>query len=452
VPMALYGAVPLVTAVHRWADGAAASGFFFCNPSEGFVKVDGPDSGFFGGSPDTRSWWVFESGIIDTFLFAGPTAAAVMQQYHTVTGWGRLPPFSTLGKHQSRWNYVDVDDSIGVNKKFDQHDIPYDVLWLDIEHTDGKKYFTWHPTHFAKPDELLGALEQSKRKLVTIVDPHIKRESGYDVFETIKKMDLFTKTSAGVQYDGWCWPGTSFYPDFCNPAMRDQWAKFFAMDYYPHNSSDCSSTKAIFGAYTDEYTVSEGSLDGPSPLKQDKSRTSLEVLSMADDGFKSADGWAQWHINEAEFAVDNSGSTFIKNYKDFDGVLSDNREAFLKAERAQEQRLALWRTATDSVISIVGGEQVNINGSKYVGSVESNSDQVLEGDEGSTKSSLVLRRGMNGEESRGEDIEDEESTQAGSIRCLEMVAEAGRQGWLLPVNEDQGGKNGKVAVREDEFS
>jgi len=238
VPMALYGAVPLVTAVHRWADGAAASGFFFCNPSEGFVKVDGPDSGFFGGSPDTRSWWVFESGIIDTFLFAGPTAAAVMQQYHTVTGWGRLPPLSTLGKHQSRWNYVDVDDSIGVNKKFDQHDIPYDVLWLDIEHTDGKKYFTWHPTHFAKPDELLGALEQSKRKLVTIVDPHIKRESGYDVFETIKKMDLFTKTSAGVQYDGWCWPGTSFYPDFCNPAMRDQWAKFFAMDYYPHNRPD----------------------------------------------------------------------------------------------------------------------------------------------------------------------------------------------------------------------
>lgn len=23
-----------------------------------------------------------------------------------------------------------------VRRKFDQHDIPYDVLWLDIEHTD----------------------------------------------------------------------------------------------------------------------------------------------------------------------------------------------------------------------------------------------------------------------------------------------------------------------------
>ena len=26
-----------------------------------------------------------------------------------------------------------------VDKGFDEHDIPYDVLWLDIEHTDGKK-------------------------------------------------------------------------------------------------------------------------------------------------------------------------------------------------------------------------------------------------------------------------------------------------------------------------
>ena len=26
-----------------------------------------------------------------------------------------------------------------VDNGFDEHDIPYDVLWLDIEHTDGKR-------------------------------------------------------------------------------------------------------------------------------------------------------------------------------------------------------------------------------------------------------------------------------------------------------------------------
>lgn len=234
VPMALYGAVPFVTAIHRWpgADPSTASGFFFVNPSEGFVQVN-PAS-----AERSQTWWAFESGVVDAFMFAGPTPQAVMEQYHTVTGWARLPPISTLGKHQSRWNYVDVADAIGVNKKFDQHDIPYDVLWLDIEHTDGKKYFTWHPSHFAKPDELLDALAADKRKLVTIVDPHIKKDDGYDVFNKLKNMDFMTKTKSGEQYDGWCWPGTSFYPDFCNPVMRNQWAKFFAMDYYPHNRAD----------------------------------------------------------------------------------------------------------------------------------------------------------------------------------------------------------------------
>lgn len=234
VPMALYGAIPLVTAIHREKSGeTVASGFFFPNPSEGFVHVDASK-----GSPQTETWWLFESGVMDMFFFAGPGPQEVLQRYHTVTGFPRMPPISTLGKHQSRWNYVDVEDSIGVNRKFEQHDIPYDVLWLDIEHTDSKKYFTWHPSHFAQPDKLLAALEASKRKLVTIIDPHIKKDSGYDVYNKMKNHDFFTKTKDKQLYDGWCWPGTSSYPDFCNPEARRLWTTFFKMDYYPHNRPD----------------------------------------------------------------------------------------------------------------------------------------------------------------------------------------------------------------------
>lgn len=243
VPSGLYGAIPFATAIHRWPDGkpSTASGIFWSNPSEGFVKVEPKPrgGGWLGGSDSgTKTWWLFEAGIVDIFMFAGPTPHNVLQQYHTVTGMPRMPPLCSLGKHQSRWNYVDVEDSINVNKGFDRNDIPYDFLWLDIDHTDGKKYFTWHPTHFADPDKLLNTLAESKRKLVTIVDPHIKREAGYGVFDTLKNADFMTKTKTGEQYDGWCWPGTSFYPDFCNPEMRNQWAKFFHMDYYPHNRPD----------------------------------------------------------------------------------------------------------------------------------------------------------------------------------------------------------------------
>eukprot|EP00930_Biecheleria_cincta_P042756 TRINITY_DN29417_c0_g1_i1.p1 TRINITY_DN29417_c0_g1~~TRINITY_DN29417_c0_g1_i1.p1 ORF type:complete len:937 (+),score=129.73 TRINITY_DN29417_c0_g1_i1:107-2917(+) len=236
VPMALYGAIPLVTAIHQPASGESfASGFFFPNPSEGFVKVDAPAAGSRG---DTNSWWLFESGALDMFFFAGPGPQDVMDRYHTVTGFPRLPPLAALGKHQCRWNYVDVEDSIGVNNKFDQNDIPYDVLWLDIEHTDSKKYFTWHPSHFAQPDKLLNAVAASKRKLVTIIDPHIKKDSGYDVYNQMQRHDFFTKTRDGQLYDGWCWPGTSSYPDFCNPETRKLWTTFFQGNFYPHNRQD----------------------------------------------------------------------------------------------------------------------------------------------------------------------------------------------------------------------
>lgn len=45
----------------------------------------------------------------------------------------------SLAYHQCRWNYNDQQDVDTVNKAFDEFDIPMDVMWLDIEHTDNKK-------------------------------------------------------------------------------------------------------------------------------------------------------------------------------------------------------------------------------------------------------------------------------------------------------------------------
>ena len=45
-----------------------------------------------------------------------------------------------------------------VNSKFEEFDIPYDVLWLDIEHTDGKRYFTWDSRTFPNPEEMINGM------------------------------------------------------------------------------------------------------------------------------------------------------------------------------------------------------------------------------------------------------------------------------------------------------
>ena len=68
--------------------------------------------------------------------------------------------------------------------------------------------------------------------MVTIIDPHIKRDDGYYIYHEAKEKDFFIKNKHGHEYDGWCWPGSSSYLDFSNPATWNWWADNFALDKY----------------------------------------------------------------------------------------------------------------------------------------------------------------------------------------------------------------------------
>ena len=56
-----------------------------------------------------------------------------------------------------------------VDAGFDQHDIPYDVLWLDIEHTNGKRYFTWDSGKFSNPEDMQDKLAAKGRKVHSLL-------------------------------------------------------------------------------------------------------------------------------------------------------------------------------------------------------------------------------------------------------------------------------------------
>lgn len=78
----------------------------------------------------------------------------------------------------------------------DQNNFPMDAIWLDIDYTDQKKYFTWHPVNFKDPVGMQKIIASTNRKLVTIIDPHIKVESGYHVYEAAKGK-YFVKDKTG---------------------------------------------------------------------------------------------------------------------------------------------------------------------------------------------------------------------------------------------------------------
>ncbi|XP_030462520.2 probable glucan 1,3-alpha-glucosidase [Syzygium oleosum] len=234
-PFGLYGSIPFMIS-HGKARGS--SGFFWLNAAEMQIDVLGEgwdaDSGIALPSSQKRvdTFWMSEAGIVDAFFFIGPGPKDVVKRYVSVTGMPAMPQLFATAYHQSRWNYRDEEDVENVHSKFDEHDIPCDVLWLDIDHTDGRRYFTWDKVSFPHPEEMQRKLAAKGRHLVTIVDPHIKRDGSYFIHKEASKNGYYIKDASGNDFDGWCWPGSSSYLDMLNPEIRSWWADRFSFENY----------------------------------------------------------------------------------------------------------------------------------------------------------------------------------------------------------------------------
>ena len=64
------------------------------------------------------------------------------------------------------------------------------------------RYFTWDKMHFPTPIQMQERLDAHGRKLVTIIDPHIKKDDNYYVYKEAKDQGLFTKDKDGNDFDG----------------------------------------------------------------------------------------------------------------------------------------------------------------------------------------------------------------------------------------------------------
>ncbi|XP_073495193.1 neutral alpha-glucosidase C isoform X2 [Phyllobates terribilis] len=238
--MGTYGSVPLMLA-HNLSH---TCGILWLNASETLVEIHSkaalqpplqlstPDLQKQKAVPKKDIRWMSESGVVDFFFLNGPAPCNVFKQYAQLTGTQMFPPLFSLGYHQCRWNYEDEADVGAVDSGFDDNNIPYDVIWLDIEHTDGKRYFTWDPETFPNPVKMQKKLQEKRRKLVVISDPHIKVDPKYPIYTEAKEKGYFVKNVTGQNFEGNCWPGVSSYLDFTSPAVREWYSSQFSFDKY----------------------------------------------------------------------------------------------------------------------------------------------------------------------------------------------------------------------------
>jgi alpha-glucosidase len=170
----------------------------------------------------------FAGGQYTEYIFAGPAMADVLFAYTWLTGRTAPPPLWSLAYHQCRWFHYTQDAVEALARRHRENDIPCDALWLDIEYMDGYRVFTWDTDAFPDVAGMLARLADVGFRVITIVDPGVKHEPGYWVFDQALERDVLCRTEGGDVYIGQVWPGNTAFPDFVTEEARAWWGELNA--------------------------------------------------------------------------------------------------------------------------------------------------------------------------------------------------------------------------------
>lgn len=208
----LYKSIPFLITV----EDSTACGIFFDNHFESHFDMGKENSNYY--------YFGAVSGNLDYYFIYGPEIKYVVNEYTNLTGRTPLPQLWTLGYAQCRWSYAPKERVMESAKLFRERDIPCDTIYLDIDYMDEFRVFTWDDKKFNNPEEMINELKDMGFKIVTIIDPGVKVDKGYEIYDEGIKNGYFATDKDGLIYKNKVWPGDSVYPDFMNSKVRKWWA------------------------------------------------------------------------------------------------------------------------------------------------------------------------------------------------------------------------------------
>ncbi|XP_059672008.1 sucrase-isomaltase, intestinal [Gavia stellata] len=169
-------------------------------------------------------------GILDFYVFLGPTPENVIQQYTEAIGRPHMPAYWSLGFHLSRWGYGSIDVLKKTVDRMHYYDIPYDVQHLDIDYMERHLDFTYDKVNYAGLPEYLQQLKKEGMHNVVILDPFITKDEEpgtYRPYDLGEEMGVWVNNSDGITPAvGKAWPpGDSVFPDYTNPRTVEWWTQ-----------------------------------------------------------------------------------------------------------------------------------------------------------------------------------------------------------------------------------
>jgi len=216
----LYSTIPFFIGIHS----NVTYGIFFDNSHKSYFN-------FGGGADEELFHFGADDGEMNYYVFGGNTVEQIIKDYTALTGRTPMPPLWSLGFQQSRWGYDSQQQLLDIAQNFRSKKLPADVMVSDIPYMDNYKVFTWNPKGFPQPKAMMDQLKTLGFDMVTIIDPGIKIEKGYQAYEEGLAQQHFVKYPGGKVYTGHVWPGRCHFPDFTKTATQEWWGKSFKAGY-----------------------------------------------------------------------------------------------------------------------------------------------------------------------------------------------------------------------------
>ncbi|KAF6995643.1 hypothetical protein CFC21_012105 [Triticum aestivum] len=216
-----------------WGFGPGTTSLYQSHP---WVLAVLPDGKAFGVLADTTRRCEIDLRQECTIKFSAPSAypiitfgpynspAEVMMSLSHAIGTVAMPPKWSLGYHQCRWSYDSSEKVLKVVRTFREKGIPCDVIWMDIDYMDGFRCFTFDSNRFPDPKSMADDLHSIGCKSIWMLDPGIKKEKGYFVYESGSETDVWIKKADDSPFIGEVWPGDCVFPDFTCERTRTWWA------------------------------------------------------------------------------------------------------------------------------------------------------------------------------------------------------------------------------------
>ena len=157
----------------------------------------------------------------DLYLLSGGNENAICREFRTLIGRSYIPPRWAFGLAQSRWGYKTEEDVREVARQYKEHDLPLDMICMDIEYMQDYADFTVNKERFPDLTKLSADLKAQGIRPVPIIDAGVRVDPNDSTCTEGLEKGYFCKKADGTPFVAAVWPGKAYFADFLRPEVRE---------------------------------------------------------------------------------------------------------------------------------------------------------------------------------------------------------------------------------------